>query len=263
MDNKKHIEFFDCNVRLGISHRPEDRSFATPQNLLERMDYYDIECALAYHEEALSNPPYGNDLLISEIKKHDRIFGCAILTPSYSGEYGDIGEYFKKLVNEDIKAIRLFPNKNNFLLKDFCLEDVLTQAEIYKMPVLVDCININDKAMPYSAWSYSPDYVSIYDLAIKFPKVNFIVIMPGMTTQRTQFALMSKTPNVYFECSSFGYKNIEYICKRFSADKLVFGTYSPQLDPGPFICYIMYADISAENKLKISSTNLKQLLGVD
>lgn len=257
------VEFFDCNVCLGVSHRPENHSFPTAEQLLDRMDYYGIQNALVYHEEAISDPVSGNELLIREITGYDRLYGCAVLAPSYSGEFGDIGLYFKGLKDSGIRAVRLFPEMNNYPLKSFCLDEVMIQAAKQRMPVLIDCIDADDKAMPYSAWNFSPDYVSIYELATEFPDVNFIIIMPGMLTQRTQYSMMAKRPNVYFECTGFGYKNIEYICQRFSAEKLIFGTYSPRLEPGAYISYIMYADVSVQEKIRIASGNLKRLVGVE
>ena len=250
--------FFDCNVCLGQASRPAESKIETVGQLLSAMDRYEVAKALVYHKETLNNPQTGNEILIREIDRSPRLTGCAAVAPAWSGEFGDIAAYFTALHAHGIRAIRLFPRIHNFLLAGFCLDTVLEQARRCAMPVIIDELAIED--LPVSTWSFSPDLGAIYTLAMEFSGVNFIVLYPGMLTQRMVFTLMARCCNVFFECSSFGYKNIEYVCEQYGAEKLIFGTGFPILDPGAFLSDILHADIDRSSREKIASRNLERLL---
>ena len=255
------IPFWDCDVRIGKANNPNNSKVYTAGQIIELMDYYEIEKSLVYHKEALLNPVDGNKLLLSEIKESDRLIGCAVLAPNYSGEFGDTDEYFKTLKAFGFGAIRLFPVINFYPLKDLYLDDIMIHADRYHMPVIIDEIDLQQPQLPVSTWTYSPSYSDIYDLAMTYKNINFIVIMPGMLTNRMMSVIMAKCGNVYFECATFGYKHIEFFCEKFSAKKLIFGSYAPVLDPGAYISYILYSDISEKEKEMIAVRNLESLLG--
>lgn len=257
------IPIFDCDVCLGVANNPIESKVTTVSGIIETMDYYQIDNALIYHKEAVRSPVYGNKKIIEELAGYPSLYGCAVLTPSYGGEYGsDIAAYFKMLVESEIKAIRLFPRVHNYRPIPLYLDTVLEEAQKHQMPVIIDEIDVDIPGLPVGTWNFSPSYEDIYELSIAYPKVNFIIISPGMLTHRKQFTIMHKTNNVHIVYSSFGYQNAEYICEHFSADKILFGTGFPILEPGAYMSYLLYADISDGEKKMIAYDNLKKLLGV-
>ena len=256
------IRFFDCDVCLGVANDPIASKVSDASGIVDTMAHYQVEKALVYHKEAINAPVEGNKMLIGEISAHPSLYGCAVLTPSYGGEFGDIKEYFSMLAQSGIKAIRLFPHTHSYRPVPLYLDTVLEEAQKHHMPVLIDEIDINNTNLPWSTWGFSPSYEDIYELSQTYPKVDFIIISPGMLTQRKQFTIMHKTNNIYFDCSPLGYKNVEYICKLFSAEKLLFSSGFPFLEPGAYMSYILYADISEKEKQMIAYDNLQRLLGV-
>ena len=255
------IEFFDCNVRLGRANNPNDSKIHTAVEITAHMKYCGIKGALVFHNQALSDWRGGNERLAAEISGISNLHGCAVVVPSCTGEY-EADTYFKELANADFKAIRMFPRLNNFSLKPYSVEETFKGALKYHFPVILDFIDYNDSMLPYSTWDFSPDYDAIFELAHAFPQNRFIIVLPGMQTQRKQYALLAKTDNVYLECSSFGFGTIEHICNNFGSEKLVFGTYTPILEPGAFMTYINYADIPIEDKIAIAGRNVERLLGI-
>lgn len=254
------VNFFDCNARIGRANRPENSIVHTPEGLCEHMDYYRIEKSLVYHKEALNWPERGNRLLIEQIEGFDRLVGCAVLTPAASGEFGDIGEYFNFLVSSGIKAIRLCCNLHQYTLKPYVLDSVLNQAELHAMPVIIDPVDKDKLTYPHPTWDYFPDYDSLYGLAKAYPKVNFIQLLPGMTSQRQQYAILDACNNVLLELSGFAYKFIEHVCRIFSAERILFGSCMPYTDSGAMAASIMYADVSTEEKQLMASGNLERLI---
>ncbi|MDX1358098.1 MAG: hypothetical protein R3232_04650 [Clostridia bacterium] len=257
------IEYFDCNSRLGRANDPKDSRIFTAAQFAEYYEYAGIKGALVFHNEALTDWRTGNDRLIREIQKYDNFIGCGVLVPSCTGETGNISVYLDYLVSNGIKAIRLFPILNNFSLKPYSVDELIKGALKHRMPILIDYINYRDTMLPYSSWDFSPDFDAIYELTASYPKAAFIVIMPGMQSQRRQFALLAETRNVILEASSFGFRNIEYICREFGYGRLAFGTYMPVLEPGSFKTYLAYADIPEDEKNAIAGgTILNMLNGV-
>lgn len=257
----KKIKFWDCDVRIGKANNPMNSKVYTSSQIVDLMDYYEIDKSLVYHKESLLSPVDGNRQLLSVLQGSNRLIGCAVLSPNYTGEFGKTDDYFKMLKTSGFGAIRLFPVINGYPLKDFCLDDIMIHAQKYSMPVIIDEIDLKQPLLPVSTWDYSPSYSDIYDLAMTYKSVHFIIIMPGMLTNRMMTAIMHKCDNVYFECATFGYKHIEMFCEQFSAKKLIFGSYAPVLDPGAYISYILYADISEREKEMIAARNLESLLG--
>jgi len=254
------IEFLDCNVRLGRTNNPLDSKIHTSAQIREHMKHCGIKGALVFHNEALTDWRGGNRLLADEIAGHPELYGCAVVVPACTGEY-NADEYFSELDTLGFRAVRLFPKLNNFIMKPWSMEETLKGALKHKFPVLIDYIDYSDPMLPYSTWDFSPDYEEIYEIAHAYPENNFIVVIPGMQSQRKQYAILAKTENVYLECSSFGYSSIEHICSNFGCRRLIFGSYMPVLEPGAFMTYIMYADISVEEKAAIAGGNLRKLMG--
>jgi len=253
------IKFFDCNARIGVSNSPLVYGADTADELLNSMDYFGIEGAVVYHIEAVFSPVNGNEMLIKEIAGKPRLTGCAVLTPSYGGEYGEIAEYFKFLYSSGIRAVRLFPAANNYRPVPLYTDTIINEAQKHKMPVIIDEIDVYHPGLPVSTWTYSPSYEDIYELSAAYPAVNFIIISPGMQTQRKQNAIMRKCGNVFLECSGYGYKNIEHVCEN-NFDKYVYGSGFPVLDPGTPMSAVLYADIPDAAKIRIAYENLAEII---
>jgi uncharacterized protein len=255
------ISFFDCNVRLGRANNPRNSKVWDIEGLQNHMEYFGIDNALVFHNEALRSPVEGNELLIKEIEKSESLYGCGVLVPSWTRELGNPKEYVRSSVDTGIRAFRLFPKVNNFTFAPFSLSPILDAVSRYNLPILVDYTNPADLMIPYTTWGFSPDYRAIHDAAAEFPEIPFIILIPGMISQRDQYAILASRDNVYLECSSFAYRFIEEVCDLFSPERLIFGSHTPQLDPGLAISYIMYAEIPESAKQKIAGENLKHLLG--
>lgn len=254
------IRFFDANVYIGKTAEPKNSIISTPEELIREMRRVRIDRALVFHKEALNDPAFGNELLISQISGYDELCGCAVLAPDASGEFGDIGEYFRHLSASGIKAIRLFPRLHFYTLKPYVLDGVLREAAAWHMPVLLDCVDHTHLGTVDSTWDYFPDFDSIYELARAWPQLPFILLIPGMTNHRQQYALLAACPNVYLETSSYSYRFIDHVCRRFSADRLICGSYMPVVDPAVMMTGVLYSDISETEKQMIAAGNLETLI---
>ncbi|MFP4384087.1 MAG: amidohydrolase family protein [Spirochaetia bacterium] len=256
-----NIRFFDVNVRIGRSNNPKDSKVCDIEELIGHFGYYGIDNALIYHQEALRSSAEGNSLLLTELEGTG-FYPCGVAVPT-AGELGSPEHFVKTAISRGIKVFRLFPSVNNFTFAPFTLSGLLEQTGRYSMPVLVDFTDPKDPMLPYTTWDFSPDYRAVYETAVQFPDTPFVILIPGMLTHRDQLAILSAVPNVYLECSSFGYRYIEEVCGLISADRLIFGSHTPHLDPGLAISYVMYAEISDTEKQKIAGGNIQRLMGIE
>lgn len=253
------IRFFDANAVIGKTSIPRDSLVATPEELIRDMAKIRLNKALVFHTEALNDPVFGNRMLISQVADHKELVGCAVLAPNASGEFGDIGEYFQYLAVSGIKAIRLFPQIHFYTLKPYVLSGILEQAALWHMPVFIDCVPYTHLSV-ISTWDLMPDYDSIYELAMAWPEVSFILVIPGMTNQRQQYAILDACDNVCLETSGYAYRFIENVCLHFSARRLIAGSYMPRSDPSAMMLGVLYANISDSEKQMIAGGNLEALI---
>jgi len=109
-----------------------------------------------------------------------------------------------------------------------------------------------------------PKYLS--DIAPRFPRAKFVAGHSGNTPdERAQaIAAAQSHPNVYLEtCSTFRTPGvIEQLVNEAGADRVLFGTDMPLMDPRPQIGKIITARISDEAKQKILGGNARRLLGI-
>lgn len=144
---------------------------------------------------------------------------------------------------------------------------------------------------PYTPWQYNePQWDPIYEfaderglaiichtgpgalpkhlgeLAPRFPRVNFVVGHSGNTPvcRAQAIAAAQANPNVYLEtCSTFRTPGvIEQLVDEAGAERVLFGSDNPLMDPRPQLGKIITADIPNAAKRKILGDNARRLLRV-
>ena len=108
------------------------------------------------------------------------------------------------------------------------------------------------------------DWNTICGVCRRHPDLNLIVTKMYYRHARYFYALWEELDNLYIEISwhkAFG--GIEDICRKFGAEKLLFGTSAPYFDPGPAVSMVLFADISREEKELIAYRNIQRLTGLD
>jgi predicted TIM-barrel fold metal-dependent hydrolase len=71
-----------------------------------------------------------------------------------------------------------------------------------------------------------------------------------------------KYPNCYLQLTytSVTLGSIEYLVKEVGADRILYGTDAPMRDPRPQLGWLVYANISEEDKRLILGTNMQKVL---
>ena len=244
------LNFFDCNCSFGKRGVVNPGSFYTVEELERKMKYYGIEKALVYHAMAKEyNPGIGNKLLLEEIKDHPGLFPVWVVMHHHTGEFFSPKELLMNMREYGIKAVRMFPGEGeqNFSIAKWNCDELFLLLEEYQVPVMIGLDSTN--------WN------ELHELLQNYPKLKLILMEADYRIDRNLYALLEKHENLHMEI--MGYKvhsGIEEICKRFGAERLVFGSGMPVLS-GASVCMVNYARISEVEKKLIAYGNLEKLLG--
>jgi hypothetical protein len=242
------FDFFDCNVQIGRFAAPVPEQCVTPAQLMEQFAPLGIYRALAFHALAKElHPVEGNRALIEEIKDLD-ITPCWVALPHYTGEMPDPQAFIGEMQQAGVRAVRLFPRLHDYAFRPWCIGEMMAEFQTRQVPVLM-----------------SLDQASFDDIAsilAAFPRLRLILLDVSYGGDRCLYPLMQQYKHVCFEISTYVVTGgIEAVCRRFGAQRMLFGTQSPFLDPGAAVSLVTLADISDKDKQLIAGGNLERLLG--
>jgi predicted TIM-barrel fold metal-dependent hydrolase len=251
------LNFFDCNCMLGPWKKNKGTCFYKAEDLINFMDKNHISRCLAFYSLAkYGEIQTGNNKLLSEIKGQDRIVPCAIAMPHHSKEFPSPKDFSKYLLDNNIKAVRVFPKFHGVLLYSWLWEDLFYELEKNKIPIFID--------FSVEGWSEEINWDQINDLCAMFPLLPIILVRMSLKTDRYIYCLFERHANLYLETSYYIVNNgIEKIVQNFGAKRLIFGTGIPVYNPNPPITMLSLADITEEQKEAIAYRNLEKLLKGD
>ncbi len=257
-DKKGHnITYFDACCYLGRHVHKTEGQPETADEIISAMDHFGIHEALVI--DVLSretNPIAGNKRIIERTKKYPRLHPAwAGLMPS-SHELPPPGELVAQMEEYGVGALFLFYGQFDIRLDEWGIDKLLEVLEESKVPVFLCPVNWRDRRMDSTDWS------KVVRLCQKFPQLP-VIITEDRTykSQRAAYAALDACPNLKFDISSWWlHHRIEFICREWGADRLVWGSQLPERTPGVPIMQLNYSDISEEQLSLIAGGNMKKLL---
>ena len=256
------LNFFDCNCQIGRRATKGPREFCELSELLDQMEYYSIKEALVCHSVSVEyNPTLGNSMLLDEIKSHKNLHGIWVLIP---GEVRDTEEpeaIMEEMLKDDIYIAKIYPKTHGFILDDFYCGKLLSALEKRRIPLFIDheefCLidrNVNGTG---------EEWERIREICQKHPDLPLVITnIPFWSRFRYLDPLFEAFENLYIETSLYNiHIGIEYVCEKFGARRLLFGTNMPIFSAGGALSTLLYADISDEEKRMIAGDNLRRLIG--
>jgi hypothetical protein len=245
------IRFFDCNSVIGRRKIKNPGSFHETGELIRKMKYYGIEGAMVYHSLASDySPSIGNRLLLDEIKDYPFLKGVWVVLPHHTCEFPKPDELRKEMKDNNIKAVRIFPAAadHRYSISDWCCGDLFNMLEACRVPLMI--------SLPQLTWD------GLHDVLSAHPRLRLILTELHYNCGRNLYPLLEKFEHLYVETIGFKpFNGIEDVCRRFGAERLIFGTCSPLFSGGAAVGMISYAPVSYEEKCMIASGNLEKLLG--
>ena len=248
--------FFDANCMLGRYNLFRPGSFYTKERLLKEMEYYGISEALVFHAVSMENSPQlGNQLILDEVSDAPSLHPVwSILPPVAPVQVEPMADGMRK---NGVRVVRLFPLQFHFSLDDWCFGEILDALSERKTPVMIDYFD------PLTPHADRTDWQSIVSVCRRYPELPIIVSEFRFRTNRCLCRAMDACPNLHVELSGLWlFRAVEFICREFGADRLLFGTRLPIRDPSCSLGMVNYAMISEEEKELVAGRNLTRLMGV-
>lgn len=256
------MKFIDCSAAIGIdvvnrtiiNHEnypvlEKVRQAEYAKDLLEEMDFAGISEAYVYHTSMYSHDPTrGNENLNKEVSSDDKRLHktWTILPPITENEYSpDI--FFKKMKENNVKALRAFPQTNRYMLDKITMGELLDVMCKKNIPLYLS---------PMNNWEH------IFAVLKEYPKLTVIITNYGLWgSNRYFFPLLRAYENVFIDTSDYQVLGgFETCYKLFGSERLLFGSNFPMDNYGGPIATLVGADIPMSAKEKIASENIENLM---
>lgn len=244
------LNFFDCNCTVGRVMRPMLFDIPDVEGLLKEMKTAGIEEALVYHTVAKEGyPPFGNSLLMEEIKDRKELHPVWVLLPHHTGEMEHPEVLLPKLKKNNVKAVRIYPHVNyhGFSISEWCSGELFDALEQERIPLFLD--------METVTWE------NVLTLIKNHKQLPIVAANCNYRHNRSIYPILEKNENLFIELSRFmGAGTIEDIVKRFGSKRLLFGSNMPQYSGTAVVSYLTYAEIERKDKEAIARENIINLL---
>ena len=131
-----------------------------------------------------------------------------------------MNEELEQLIRENrdiVKGIKVHPFHSNTFFHSERMEPYVELAQKYELPV-----------MSHTGGCEAADAKYVYEMALKYPKVNFILAHMGLGTDNKEaINFMEKAENLYADTAWVPVTSTIEIIKRFGSKRIFFGSDSP------------------------------------
>lgn len=220
----------DTHIHTGLFISPEKTVNMSEDIVLESMDLYNIDFAI------VSNTAEEVDCELNPIPKEhqktqEEAFLEAINFARNNKEKIGIMPWVKPasetadarleaLIKENLDivyGIKVHPFHSDIEFDSPRVEPYIELARKYNLPVAV-----------HTADYYKASPRRVYNMALKYPDVNFIMVHMGLSTDNKEaIELLGMLPNLYGDTTWVPLESTVEIVKRYGSKKLFFGSDSP------------------------------------
>jgi predicted TIM-barrel fold metal-dependent hydrolase len=255
-------DFIDCNVFIGRSSAGslDGGEPLTAETLVAEMDRVGVAEAVVYHIVAREYAPVvGNDLLVDALRNHRRLHPAWVVLPPFTGELPAPAELIDQFRHEGIVAARMFPSTasldHRFAVREWCVGPVLTALEEAGIPLLLD----------YGLFRRGePPWDDIVEVCEHHPDLLVVLMDVQGRNNRTLYALLDRFEQLVVQTAGFNvHRGIEDVCRRFGAERLVFGSGYPAAGMGAARFDLDRALVSDAERAAVGAGNLRRMLRLD
>ena len=221
--------------------------------MLHAMDQAGIDIACLFqifHPDGTT----GNNLAARFIAQHpDRFVGFAYVAPTMPESMA--GELARAIDELHFVAIKLYPPYTPWEFNRPEWHSIYKFAHDRKLVVIIHTDHLRKNRPRF-----------LQEIAPLFPDANFVAGHAGNVPEARAEAIAAAQahPNVYLEtCSTFRTPGvIEELVEQAGADRVLYGSDMPLMDPRPQLGKIITANISAEAKRLVLGGNARRLIGL-
>lgn len=240
---KPSVPVIDGHAVLGRRHDARV-SFDTPEDLIAVMDRNGIDRAVVYHRYAVEyDTVAGNAQLMDSIGDYPRLIPQWIANMA-SDEIGR----FRQDVR--IRSVRVCPKNHQYPFVPYVAGPWLEWLRDAGLALWVSADEIDSR--------------DLYQTASAFPSVRFVLSAVHYGHFAFVWPLCAALSNLYIELSRLDIMDgARMFADRAGVHRLTFGSFYPELDPGPYLYYLHRCGFDREALKAICHDNLVGLLGAD
>ena len=222
-----------------------------PQTMLAAMDAVGIDRSCLFNI-FYPDGTTGNNSTADFVGRHpDRFIGFAYVSPTMPK--GMVSELERATDRLGLRAIKIYPPYTPYPLNHPAWDPVYRFADERGLAVI---------AHTGSEATAHPRFLA--EVAPRFPRANFVAGHSGNIEPFRSQAIDAarRFPNVYLEtCSTFRSPGVvEELVEKAGADRVLFGSDTPLMDPRPQLGKIITADIPDAAKRLVLGDNARRLL---
>jgi len=252
------IRYFDAFAILGRDiHMPEGQP-ESPAAILEAMDHCGIHEALVVDELARdASPTAGNRRLLDLIRDCPRLHPAWAALMPHSRELPPPSDLLAQMIDEGVGALFLFYRVFDIRLDDWGVDELLAPLAEARVPVFLCPDPVGSRH-----GADQTDWSAVVGLCRRFPDLPIIVTENRVyKSQRAVYSALAACPNLRVDVRSLWlHGRIEFICREFGAERLVWSSGLPGRVPAVPLMQLSYSQISPEELAAIAGGNLRQLL---
>ncbi len=226
-----------------------------PDSILGKMDHYAIDRVfLNSLRGVFTDPAEGNRDTLDVVKKYPDRFYPALTFSPYGPGYEDLLSILK---DPPVCLIKLFPLNHSYQIhEEPKVNEILEICGKKKIPVLIPYRLLMSWRLPIMNFGALGGVIQTH------PQTPFILgsINYLFELQTARFLLRNHS-NTFLETSAMmAYREVEKLVNEFGAGRLIHGSCIPLQNPAMGPLKIHDSEITAEDKAKILSGNLLELI---
>jgi len=248
------MEIIDFHAHLGPYY-----NMYTPHpdagSMVRVMDICGIDKVVVSATPAIcADMVLGNTMMLDAIKAHrGRVYGACFVNGNYPElSLDELHRCFSE--DRDVVYVKLHPVLVKCRMDDRRMRKIYEFASERKLFILVHTWLDED---PYGNQDLFASVVKDY------PEVKWLMGHTGGPHGGPHgIGIAEELPNVFLDItmSMCPARQIEYFVERVGADRVLFGTDNPFIDPRPQIGRLFLADISHEDRMKIAGGNVRRYI---
>ena len=190
---------------------------------------------------------YGNERVLTAIRAFpDRILGYVGIWPS---DHALVRNQVSYWLNQGFFGLKLH-NSNGFSYMDEAYQPAYAVANERGLPML------------FHTWGGEAEFTAIAQIAERYPQTSILLAHSGSANEAGYLALARKHPNVYldlaFSASPRGL--VKRLVEAVGAERITFGSDCYFFSLTQQIGKVLGADISDQDKIRILSTNARNII---
>lgn len=224
--------------------------------MVAQMDRLGIRaCVSAHHSSIGPDFRYGNDEVLQAMADFPgRIYGYATINPNYPEK--EVAAELERCISAGMVGVKFHPDMHQCAVDDAKYRAAWEYANEHHLPLL-----------SHTGTGGRNPVKSFEKLAEIYPNVTVILGHAGFGSEGANHSIeaASKYPNIYPEItgSVVVYGTLERMVNRLGADRVLFGTDIPFLDPRPQLGRVAFAKISDDEKRKVLGLNAARIFGIN